>query len=93
MWETVEALEVRAQVRAGRTVDSRLRFDLTPFLVPSIDGEDVVVDLVLTGADTRLVQPGYFDVLVTDVGGADAQGVRVPGVLVVSPTTTAAVAG
>lgn len=89
LWASLDAFEVRSQVRAGRQTSSPLKYDLTPHLTPSFDANDIVVDLVLTGAQTRTMVGGNYDMLVTDAGAVDAQGMRVlHGTLTVEPTTT-----
>lgn len=89
LWATLDAFEVRSQVRSGRQVSTPLKYDLTPHLTPSFDANDIVIDLALTGAQTRTVLGGNYDMLITDAGTTDAQGMRVlHGTLTVEPTTT-----
>jgi hypothetical protein len=89
LWANLADFEVRSQVRAGRQITSQLKADLGPFLVASFDGNDIVIDLTLTGADTRALVGGNYDILVTDTGATDARGLRVlHGNLTVAPTTT-----
>ncbi|WP_028637708.1 hypothetical protein [Nocardioides sp. URHA0032] len=91
LWANLADFEVRSQVRAGRQITSPLKADLRPFLAASFDGNDIVIDLTLTGADTRTLVGGNYDILVTDTGATDALGLRVlHGTLTIAPTTTAA---
>lgn len=77
IWSAVDQFEVRSQVRAGKTESSLFLFDLRPYLTPTIDGEDIVIDLVLTGHDTRLVPKGYYDIIISDPGETDARALPV----------------
>ena len=67
--------EVRGEIRstpAGRT----LLFALTPYLSSAVVGEDVVVDLHLTGAQTRQISGGALDVFIAE-GPEQAQALRI----------------
>lgn len=92
IWATLDDFEVRAQVRSGRSESGRLVADLTEFLTVSLDDADILIDLVLTGAETRaLASGGYYDILLSDVGTTDARALKLlAGQFTVNPTVTAA---
>lgn len=73
VWASLDDFEVRWQVRTGTSDKYPLVFDVTPFLTVSLDDSDIVIDLAMTGADTRAAKSGYYDVLVSDVGTVDAR--------------------
>ena len=85
-WANLADFEVRCQVRQGKTDDSLFLFNLTPYLTPSYDVNDIVVDLVMTGADTRearsailllteVAAVGNYDLIISDVGVEDARAI------------------
>lgn len=79
IWSDLADCEVQGQIRA--TVNSpAVAFDLTPHLTVAYDGLDVVVDVVLTGADTRSLaasaRHGVYDVFLSDVGAVDARAIQ-----------------
>lgn len=82
IWPTLDLLEVRSQVRSGRSETNRLLYDLEPHLAVSIVGVDVVIDLTLTGAETRdlndvLGDTAYYDMFISDVGPADVRALKI----------------
>lgn len=77
IWSTVEAFEVRGQVRAKDKATAALVANLTPYLSREIDGNDIVVSLSMTGAATRTMNKGYYDILISDPGVEDAKALRV----------------
>lgn len=77
IWPTLDDFEVRSHVRAGKTSLTPLLTDLTPFLVPTLDGTDIVVDLKLTGAETRTLLKGFFDIVISDKGDVDARALPI----------------
>lgn len=77
VWPTLDTFEVRSQIRKRKTPTSELLGALTPFLTPSYDEDDIVVDLELTGAQTREVVGGYYDIIISDVGTTDARAIPI----------------
>lgn len=77
VWPTLDLLEVRSQVRVRKQPTSALVGALTPFLTPSYDGDDIVIDLELTGAQTRTMIKGYYDIVVSDVGATDERALSI----------------
>lgn len=75
-WATLGDFEIRAQVRAGRNTTAPLKADLGPHLTPSYDANDIVIDLSLTGAETRAQAGGYYDLFISDPGADDARAIR-----------------
>jgi hypothetical protein len=55
--------EARGQIRA-QPESALVIFDMTPHLTTSVDGADVLVELHLTGAQTRKIVDGVFDIFV-----------------------------
>lgn len=89
VWSTLDAFEVHSEVRATASVNAPLHGNLGQYMTPSFDGNDIVIDLALTGQQTRTLQSGYYDVLLTDAGSADAKGLLILfGPLTVKPVTT-----
>lgn len=76
-WPTLQHFEVKSHVRSSESHKATLRFDFTPFLSREIDGSDIVVDLKLTGKDTKSVKSGYYDLIISDVGEVDARAIPV----------------
>lgn len=77
VWPTLDDFEVRSEVRASPHGASKLKATLSQFITPSIDGNDIVLDLQMTGSDTRALSNGYYDIVVTDKGSTDLRGLRV----------------
>ena len=73
LWATEELFEARMQIRDGEDVSTALRYDFTPHLQKSYDGEDILVRWDLTGAQTRALKSGFYDLIVSDVGPEDAK--------------------
>lgn len=91
IWPVLETVEVRSQVRSKKTVASPLVFDLTPYLTRSTDAGDIVIDLELTGAETRTLVKGYYDIILSDAGIEDARAISIAaGQVKVSVLVTAA---
>jgi len=67
--------EARGQVRTSPR-STTVHFDLTPHLTSRADGADVVVELHLTGAHTRQIDGGVFDIYVAE-GDAQTAALRV----------------
>lgn len=76
-WPEAGSFEVRSNIRTGKTVDTALVADLTPFLSASYDGEDIVVTLSMTGAQTRSLGNGYYDIVLSDRGAEDARALSI----------------
>lgn len=91
LWPDLNSLEVRSELRVGKAYTTALIKDLRPYLTPVIEGSDLVVELNWTGADTRELVNGYFDIIVSDPGPEDARALRVgPFKVKVKSTTTGA---
>lgn len=76
IWPTLPEFEVRSQIRAGKDETTELLYNLAQHITPSIDGVDIVLDLVLTGADTRVIpKKGYYDIIVSDPGVTDQRAI------------------
>lgn len=79
VWPTVDDFEVRSQVRVSDDPSSTLKTDLAPYITARIDGLDIVLDLAMTGAESRTVLGGYYDIVVSDKGHTDLNAIRVLG--------------
>jgi hypothetical protein len=91
IWSSVDDLEVRSQVRVSPDWRSTLKASLSSFITASIDGDDLILDLKLTGSQTRTLSGGHYDIVVTDKGSDDVRGIRVlKGILRLEPLTTGA---
>lgn len=77
IWPTLDLLEVRGQVRKKDDPASPLVGNLTPYLVATIDGTDILVTLRLNGAQTRTMAKGYYDIVISDVGPDDDRALPV----------------
>jgi hypothetical protein len=90
IWATLDLFEVRCQVRDGDSEQYPLVSDLSIYFTPSYDLNDIVIDIAMTGQQTRTVGPGFYDVFLSDVGAVDARAIRIlDGNLVVLPAVTA----
>lgn len=92
LWAALDDFEIRSDVRSGPAESTRLRADLGQFMTPSYDANDIVIDLALTGDDTRnSMESGYYDVLMSDVGLIDEAAVQVlSGQVTVKPSVSSA---
>lgn len=93
VWATENLFEVRAQVRKYASESAALIVDLTDNLSAVYDGDDIVITLSLTGAETRALtkKSGYYDVFVSDADVTDARAYKVlHGQLTVTAAVTAA---
>lgn len=77
VWPSVDDFEVRSEVRSSNKYSSRLKFTLSPYITSSIDGSDIVLDLRMTGSETRQLYGGFYDMIVSDKGGADVRAIRI----------------
>lgn len=74
-WTSDSQFEVLCQIREAADVDSPLVLDLAQFLTVSLAGDVVTIELVMNGADTRLVtKDGDYDMLISDDFAVDARG-------------------
>lgn len=90
-WPSLDDCEVRAQIRRYRSATSDLILDLTPFLTATFDGNNITVDLALTGGQTRTLRGGHYDVVISDTGTSDERAiVLVHGTVDVTPIVTSA---
>lgn len=79
VWPTVDDFEVRSQVRVSDDPRSTLKTDLASFITSRVEGADIVLDLAMTGAETRTIHGGYYDIVVSDKGSTDINAIRVLG--------------
>ena len=84
-WWTADGdFEVLSQIREAEDYESPLLLDLTQFLtmtfVPGTDPDEVTIDLVMTGANTRLLKKsGYYDIILSDPFAVDEKAFVVIG--------------
>lgn len=91
IWMTLSDFEARMHIRVAEDPRSTLKFDFTPHLRKSFDVNDIVIEWNLSGAQTRELKFGYFDLVVSDVGITDVRAIQVlHGYLHIRSTTTAA---
>lgn len=91
-WPTVEDFEVRSQVRTGRGPTSTLLFALADYLTPSVEGGDIILDLHMTGSQTRQIKAGFYDIVISDPGEVDERAIRaLHGSISIGSLTTAPV--
>lgn len=79
-WTDVTQFEVLAQIRKADTVDSDIIVDLKQFISVDFDfgtdPDEVTVELVMTGTDTRLVtDSGHYDVVMSDTFAVDGRAI------------------
>lgn len=90
-WVSDDDYEIRSQVREAKAPTARLVYDLGQHLTGQIEGSDLVIELRMTGAQTRDLPKGYYDIVVSDIGTVDARALRVlSGKVRVSSLITAA---
>lgn len=88
-WPEEEDFEVRSQIRVSPSPKATLKGALTPFITKSIEGDDIVLEMNLTGAQTSVLPGGYYDIVISDVGSTDSRGIRVlKGKITVDHTVT-----
>lgn len=103
IWPDVDTLEVRAQMRQGKDTGTQLIANLHEHMTWSYDGDDLVIDWAMNGAETRALYAvdmglhgklGYLNVIVSDTGSDDERAVVIPSadafVVAVAPVTTSA---
>jgi hypothetical protein len=99
LWDVLETLEVRAQLRAGKSTNTELIVNLHEYMTWVFDEDDLVITWVMTGEQTREIyelkwgpfKTGYFNVIVSDTGTVDERAIVVPTItLTISDTTTMA---
>lgn len=79
LWATLGAFEVRSEVRAAQAGGGSVLYDLGAHMTKALDGNDITVSLSLTGAQTRALAGGYYDIILSDTGTTDANALRIPG--------------
>jgi hypothetical protein len=79
VWPTVDDFEVHSQIRVSNNPRSTLKGDLSEYITATIDGTDIVLDLRLTGSQTRSVSSGYYDIVISDPTPDAARGIKVLG--------------
>lgn len=91
VWPGLDNFEVRSHVRQQKRPDSLLLFDLTPHIEATLDGDDILIKIEMTGAETRTVKAGKYDIVVSDDGPEDARALVVDsGTVRVGVITTGA---
>lgn len=91
IWDAEEKFEVRSHIRQRKTQDSQLLKDLSPYFSSSVVEGDILIDLSLTGEQTRGFVKGYYDIVISDVGTVDARALTISsGKVKVGTTVTAA---
>jgi hypothetical protein len=73
VWPTLGSLETRAHVRQRKSPDSPLLLDLGDYITMSIEGDDIVGDIFMTGEETYDLTTGNYDIVFSDPGSADAR--------------------
>lgn len=74
--EYPSGVTVAGQIR--KSAHNRLWLDITDRLSTSVSGSDLVLTLELTGADTRQVRAGVYDIFIFDAGDEDqSRAVRI----------------
>jgi len=77
IWPTQDSYEVRGQLRVGKLPTSQLIANLGQYLNAFIELGDIVVDIGLTGSQTRTLSTGYYDLVLSDPGAIDARAIRI----------------
>lgn len=77
IWSTLVDFEVRSQIRREADSTSELLGSLIPYITPSIDGADIVLDIEMSGSQTRIIPEGYFDIVISDPGSTDLRAISV----------------
>lgn len=91
VWPTLEDFEVRCQVRVAANKNSTLKSTLSSYFTSSIEDNDIVIELNMTGSETREILGGYYDVIISDVGPVDARALPLlKGQVRVTPLVTEA---
>lgn len=77
LWATLDLFDVTLIVREAYDRGSLLLVDLSRFVTATYDANDIVLTWSMTGADTRTLTSGYYDMVVSDVGDTDVQAIQV----------------
>lgn len=94
IWADINDFEVRSQLRKTKLPTSLLIANLHDFMSKEygVDAQanDIIVKLIMTGAQTRaLSMSGFFDVILSDPGVEDVRGLEIySGKIKLSDTTT-----
>jgi hypothetical protein len=65
-WTLITQFEVLSQAREGTDVSSSLIVDLAQYMTIGLVGDVVTIDLVMSGAETRLVtKSGNYDIILS----------------------------
>ncbi len=91
VWPELIDFEVRSQIRAGKSDQTELLYNLAQHITASFDGLDIALDLSLTGQNTRDIPAGYYDIVLSDPGTADVRAVPLipPSKIKIARTVTA----
>lgn len=106
VWAELNDLEVRAQLRSGKSEQDSLIVNLHEYMTWEFDGdeeedEDLVITWVMTGEETRALyalkwgffKKGYFNLIVSDIDDSDSRALVVPTVTVIAVDTTTTASG
>lgn len=88
-WPTIDDFEVASEIRVSADKGAKLKGSLTPFIESSVEEDDILLDIRLSGAQTRTLPNGFYDIVISDVGSADHRSIRVlKGRVNVTPLVT-----
>jgi len=76
-WPTLDELEVKSDVRVSAVSTGTLKGSLAAFITPSFEGNDLILELRMSGKDTRTFSGGFYDIVVSDKGTDDIRAIRV----------------
>lgn len=71
VWPTRESFEIRSDIRVGKTEATPLAGRLVDYITAVVEGPDIIVTVRLSGAQTRVVAKGYYDIVLSDPGVED----------------------
>lgn len=89
IWGALEECEARMQIRVNEDPGSKLKYDFTSHLRLEFDLNDILIKWDLSGAETRLLKSGYYDLIISDAGPSDDRAIRLlHGPFVLDSVTT-----
>lgn len=77
IWVNLEDFEARMQIRVEENPLSTLKFDFTEYLEKSYEANDIIIEWHLSGAQTRELKYGYYDLILSDVGVDDVRAIKI----------------
>lgn len=100
VWASIDDLEVHAHLRTGLSSKTTLVADLRDYMTYVYDGNDLVITLQMTGADTRTIynrmpeeKIAYFNIVVSDLGTVDSRAIVIPVITVKASDITVSSGG